>query len=209
MVSDDPESFADLDGHDGVWDTILRLAGGSLSNPGPAMKNLIIGGAKGLLNLPVSFGNALRNQIGALDGGGVSQTPELPLNNEGEAIGAQASTTLLFSVIGGAMGEGAGPDAADVGAFARQAADEAQAGGRTSGTAAALRTSDGTTYTGESGGGGTNHPDVQQALDNVPAEQRSPYHGCCAEIKNLNQAKNVGKDVRGATAAAAKNSQTG
>lgn len=103
MVSDDPESFADLDGHDGVLDTIFRLAGESINNPGPAVKNLAVGAVKGLLNLGVQARNAITSGLPSMDH---APTPELKLNNQGEAIGASAATTLLFSAVGGAMSPG-------------------------------------------------------------------------------------------------------
>ena len=94
----------------------------------------------------------------------------------------------------------------EVNAAARKAADAAQAEGRTNGTAAALRTSDGRIFTDVSTGGATrtNHPEVQQALNNVPKNQQSDFHGCCAEIGNLNQAKSAGANTQGAMSATAK-----
>lgn len=88
---------------------------------------------------------------------------------------------------------------------ARSTADLAQAEGRTSGVASALRVGD-ETFPGVSTGGvnRVNHPNVQRALDQVPRNQRSPFHGECAEIDSLNRAAEAGMNPRGGTMQAVK-----
>ena len=201
MVSDDTETSADLDGHcgpdgdDAACDSFGGTAfSGALSHPIDFLKGVLKQASN---NVPVE------------DASPKDENMQWKPSNAMQSQGMQAEPVIVDMAVGVMMmmGEPVAPSMspiAEVEGSAREAADAAQAGGRTSGTAAALRTSDGTMYTAESGSAGANHPAVQQALDNVPASQRSPYHGCCAEIKNLNQAKNAGKDVQAARAAAAK-----
>ena len=100
-------------------------------------------------------------------------------------------------VVGAALSRAAATEAT---AAAVESADAAQAGGRTSGAAAGLRVGN-QTFADVSTGGAPrmNHPAVQRALDNVPAAQRSPFHGACAEIGCLNQAANAGVNPQGGT----------
>ncbi len=59
-------------------------------------------------------------------------------------------------------------------------------------TVARLENDDGSIVTGQSGGGKTRDPVVQEALDNVPESRQSPYHGSCAEIDAMsNNAANA------------------
>lgn len=84
---------------------------------------------------------------------------------------------------------------------ARTAADAAQAGGKTSGAATAFRSPDGKVYTGVSGSGVSPGPATQEALDSVPANQRSPFHAKCSECNAVSSAENAGSPVRGGRAA--------
>jgi hypothetical protein len=46
------------------------------------------------------------------------------------------------------------------------------------------------------------NPSVQKALDKIPEAQRSPYHGACAEVGCLSQAKNAGVNPAGGSSQA-------
>jgi RHS repeat-associated protein len=83
---------------------------------------------------------------------------------------------------------------------AEEAADAALAGGRTSGAAAELNAG-GHTFVDVSTGGAERvlHPDVQAALDAVPAALRAPWHGACAEMGCISQALGAGVDPLGGT----------
>jgi RHS repeat-associated protein len=54
-------------------------------------------------------------------------------------------------------------------------------------TVARLENADGSVRTGQSGTGSAPHSAVQEALDDVPPNQRSPHHGECAEIDAMSQ----------------------
>jgi len=84
------------------------------------------------------------------------------------------------------------------GGGAKEAADLALAGGRTSGAAAELRVG-GRAFTDVSTGGAERvlHPEVQAALDSVPYGMRAPWHGACAEMGCLSQAFEAGLDPAG------------
>lgn len=72
-------------------------------------------------------------------------------------------------------------------------------------TVAVLKTKSGDSTPGRSGfEKGKVHPKVQAALDEVPVDQRKPFHGRCAEIDAVNTAMLDGKDVRGSTIRTAK-----
>ena len=66
-------------------------------------------------------------------------------------------------------------------ATAETVADAALAGGKTRGAAAQFEV-DGKTFTDVSGNKTDLHPDLQRALDDVPKEDRAPWHGQCAEV---------------------------
>jgi hypothetical protein len=92
-------------------------------------------------------------------------------------------------------------------AAARIAADAGQAAGRTSGAGAGLAV--GENVFGDVSTGGaprTLNPKVQQVLDDMPLEKRSPatMHGECAEPGCVGQALDAGVDPRGGTSSAAR-----
>jgi RHS repeat-associated protein len=80
---------------------------------------------------------------------------------------------------------------------AREVADHQQADDRRGGTAGSLRTRDGQTYDDTSGPNKTHNPEVKNALDRVPENQRSPYHGKCAEPGCISKALDNGSNPRG------------
>lgn len=71
-------------------------------------------------------------------------------------------------------------------------------------TVAVLRTRTGKPYEARSGFDEEAHPDLQSVLDDVPAGQRPPWHGYCAEVHCINQALKAEGSVKGATVATAK-----
>ena len=77
-----------------------------------------------------------------------------------------------------------------------EAADAATASGQTSGAAAQFDI-DGQSFVDVSGSDTPIHPDVQRALDEVPEERLSPWHGGCAEPRCLSQAIEAGLDPSG------------
>ena len=91
------------------------------------------------------------------------------------------------------------------GAAARAQAEAAQIAGRTNGTAAELRIGN-EAFTDVSTGGQPRvlNPKVQQALDQVAKEDRSPYHGHCAEPGCISNALDAGKNVSGGSSYAVK-----
>lgn len=95
------------------------------------------------------------------------------------------------------LGPSAGEPDAPSNARARQVADAEQASGRRGGTAGTLTATDGRTFSDTSAPNKQLHPDVQKALDNVPAEQRSAYHGNCAEPGCVSKALNDGANPAG------------
>jgi RHS repeat-associated protein len=110
----------------------------------------------------------------------------------GAYIAGAAGGTVAVTVA--TLGAGAEPATANT---ARSVANAAQSAAPRPGAAAALRAR-GQTFTGTSGARPVN-PRVQQMLDDVPANQRSAFHGKCAEINCLSQAADAGVDVRGGT----------
>jgi uncharacterized protein RhaS with RHS repeats len=91
-------------------------------------------------------------------------------------------------------------------AAARAEAAAIRAAGNTNGVAGAI-VKDGETFIGQStraGGGGSDtlHPDVQAALDRVPAALRSPFHEKCAEPQGLSRMLENGVNPEGSTSAA-------
>lgn len=94
-------------------------------------------------------------------------------------------------------------EAALLRAAAVQQADIAQAAGRTTGVASALRVGD-RVFTDVSTGGAprTLHPAVEAALDRVPNSLRPRFHTMCAEPGCLSQAFEAGLDPRGGASAA-------
>ncbi|WP_437608114.1 RHS repeat-associated core domain-containing protein [Sorangium sp. So ce834] len=125
--------------------------------------------------------------------------------------GAAGTKTVLLAaaaVFGTGRGLGAiAEESAAVGgvrgAAAIERANAAQAAGRTSGVAAELRVGN-KTFTDVSTGGAsrTIDPRVAQALDRVPAAERSPFHGACAEIGCITQTLAAGIDPRGGVSTA-------
>jgi hypothetical protein len=115
MVSDDPESFADLDGHDSIFDNIISAVGGDRRNPGPTVVQMLVGGAKGLANLAISLTNTVTSSFDAVAGikpGGEilpsGTIPEIPLSNAAQELGAVAATTLTTAAVSGLAEPGAG-----------------------------------------------------------------------------------------------------
>jgi len=113
----------------------------------------------------------------------------------GGVIVVGCPTVLIGMEVGGGA---ASPGLAAPGAAAQMAANAAQSGGRTAGAAAELRIGD-RVYVDVSTAGVSraNSPAVQQALEKLTREQRSYYHGACAEIGCLNQATNAGVNPAG------------
>lgn len=98
-----------------------------------------------------------------------------------------------------------GEPQADVGKLARDLADSLRllpAKDRPS-TVAVLRIGD-SLYEGASGSPVDLHPDVQQALDAIPANLRSDFHGKCAEPKSLSAAVHAGDILSGGEISTAK-----
>ncbi|MCU1245321.1 MAG: hypothetical protein JWN02_1231 [Acidobacteria bacterium] len=79
---------------------------------------------------------------------------------------------------------------------AQEVADDAQQGGRTSGTAASFKPLDGTRHDATSGAN-PEHPTVKEIMSGVPSAQRSPFHGKCAEPACVSKALNSGSDPSG------------
>jgi hypothetical protein len=73
-------------------------------------------------------------------------------------------------------------------------------------TVAVMIDPDGNPVYGESGGTGPGQhdPAVQEALDNVPPENREPWHGECAEITALDRFRPSRNPVEGSTISAAR-----
>lgn len=86
---------------------------------------------------------------------------------------------------------------------AEAAADIALAGGKKKGAAAQLDV-DGKTYTDVSKKRELEdlHPDLQEALNDIPKDKRSDYHGHCAEIGCIDQALKDGVNPSGGKAKA-------
>ena len=156
----------------------------------------------------------LSGAVGGVTGGVVSRG----LDGEGTTLKQAAVDAAVGGTVGGVLGAGGTVVAAalsrsaanEATAGAVGAADAAQAGGRTSGTDAGLRVGN-QTFSDVSTGGAprVNHPTVQRALDNVPAGQRSAFHGACAEVGCLNQAANSGVNPSGGTMRAVKIRKSG
>jgi RHS repeat-associated protein len=126
----------------------------------------------------------------------------------GAPVGGAAAKGLMVP-------EGVGPTGAGnerVQNAARSAADEAQnvtPKDMRPPTAAALETKNGDILTGTSHRGEGKpelHPDVQQTLDDIPANERAPeyQHGKCAEPQIISDALNQGKDPSGGKMSAVK-----
>ena len=198
-----PLRYTDPDGEDwgeffsGVADTTYRPFVQAASHPLNTLAGL--GSA---ISHPINTAIAIKN--------GVVDTTQAALSGDSTALGQVTGTILSTVLTAGAAKAGSvlleGAEAADVASTAAvNAADAAQAGGRTSGVAAGLRVGDQTFSDVSSGGmARVNQPGVQRALDNVPAAQRSAYHGACAEIGCLNQAAQAGVDPAGGTMSAVK-----
>ncbi len=116
IVAADPESFADLDGHDSVFDNIIRMAGGTSRTQNETGVQMAVGAAKGLLNVAIDAGNAILT----LRGGGFpgltkpssDAIPLIPLSNQAQALGALAGPPIVLSAVGGALEGGTTADAA-------------------------------------------------------------------------------------------------
>jgi len=124
----------------------------------------------------------------------------------GGMVGEQA---LFVLTLGGSQAELTAARTADGlierGAAAREAVDAAQAAGRTNGAAAELRVGD-KVCTDVSTGGAPRaiNPKVQDALNKIPAAERSPFHGACAEVGCLSKAADAGVNPAGGTSQAVK-----
>ncbi|WCM94290.1 hypothetical protein M5C99_06060 [Acidovorax sp. NCPPB 2350] len=79
---------------------------------------------------------------------------------------------------------------------AQKRADRAKKSGKCGGAASQL-TIGNTVITDVSGKKRDLLPEVQKALDNVPLEDRAPWHGHCAEVGCVNQARKKGMDTTG------------
>ena len=209
-VQNNPTTFGDPDGHcpDGICENITTMSQADVANKAQATTDMSVGVLQ-------SVANAVTGTINffflSLDGPTPSgqEIPAIQPKNEGQADGQVVGNVMMLTTaaIQTAVAVDEAIGAVGVRSSAVATADAAQAQGRTSGTAAALRTADGTFTDVSAGKGapaGVNHPEVQQALDNVPAAERSPYHGGCAEVGCLNQAKNAGAEVQGSRMATAK-----
>jgi hypothetical protein len=117
-------------------------------------------------------------------------------------LGAASLAVRLFTEAGalvrGAAALKAAEKVATAANTAEGAADAALAAGRTTGAAAELSVG-GEVFTDVSTGGAPRVliPAVQDALDAVPAAQRAPWHGACAEMGCLSQAFDAGVNPAG------------
>ncbi|HKF75859.1 MAG TPA: YwqJ-related putative deaminase [Candidatus Dormibacteraeota bacterium] len=160
----------------------------------PEFRGAVIGAA---------LGGATSAARDVIDGRGLSATDVL----EGAALGA--GTALI--------GEKLSSQIQGAGQRALAEADAAQSIGRNRRPAMAsgMTTPDGQTFGGTSvrGGGSTQlHPDLQAALESVPANQREPWHAQCAEIQTINSALNSGmtpQDLNGSVISAVQVRNTG
>jgi RHS repeat-associated protein len=105
----------------------------------------------------------------------------------------------------GVDGEGTTPKArgVDEAHAASAAANAAQAHRPRPATVAVLETREGV-FVGESGSGQPLHPRVQEVLDAVPANVRSPFHGSCAEPQAISRALEAGNSPSGGRMTAAR-----
>ena len=192
MVSDDPESFADLDGHECgkkplcAERIVPNLVGGAVIT-GNALKTA----GESIYGLAKDTVNQVGTGIGQLVAGMASK------NNDQLNTGGMNITLAVFPFVTDGLGGAASEEAATN--AAKAAADAAQAEGRSKGAAAALVVGDKTFTDVSTGETRVNNPAVQQALDNVPQAERSDFHGKCAEIGCLNQATNSGVSPQGGT----------
>jgi len=85
---------------------------------------------------------------------------------------------------------------------AKELADLMKASGRKKGVASELKVGDNMFLDVSTGADRDLHPDLTEALSNVPPAERAPWHGHCAEIGCLNQALNKGINPRGGTSSA-------
>jgi hypothetical protein len=114
-----------------------------------------------------------------------------PLNTGGEAPNPLGSFSEPV-VPAGPLPKGAATILA-----ARAAADVAQATSkRPPGAAAALTVGD-RTFTATSKASPAHNPKVKSALDSIPQERRSPFHGSCAEPQCISQALDAGVERGG------------
>ncbi|MFZ5895573.1 MAG: toxin TcdB middle/N-terminal domain-containing protein [Myxococcota bacterium] len=90
----------------------------------------------------------------------------------------------------------------NLGAAAVERANAAQAAGRTRGVAAELRVGDRVFTDVSTGAPRALHPRVSAALDKVPASQRAPWHGKCAEPGCISQALQAGIEPAGGVSTA-------
>ena len=146
-----------------------------------------------------------------------SQRRELPLRLRAAVKGLEASAKVGYLV-----GEGQAPtpkqaleiglDATSAGLalwggtqvpkiHARQAATQealtSQAAKPRPGAASGMVTKDGQVFSGSSGRQNPLNETVQGMLDQVPPNQRSPFHGGCAEMSCLSNAIEAGANPRG------------
>jgi RHS repeat-associated protein len=117
-------------------------------------------------------------------------TPEVIIGAlEGEA--GLATTSVVTTA--GAVADDA---TRAVSRLAKEVADTAQSARPRPGTVAVLETPQGL-FSGTSGSGDPLHPKVKQALDAIPAEARSKFHGNCAEPQCITKALNAGAETAG------------
>ncbi|HBB87907.1 MAG TPA: hypothetical protein DC047_09850 [Blastocatellia bacterium] len=146
---------------------------------------------------------------GAL-GGATFETTRQVVSGEAAQRGLDGGAILASTITGGVAGGVVAPVGQAIGGrirvrlSARATANAARQQTPRPNMSAALTVGD-ETYTGTSvrGGGPTSlHPDVEAALENVPAASRSGGHGRCAEPQALSRALEAGVDPRGGASAA-------
>jgi len=214
-VQNNPTTFGDPDGHQNLialstgtgfifrCDACNQNAAQMYANP----KQYAIGAAKAAGSFAYHIGMFAAGPVGITIDHFIGEPKGLKPTNATQAAGKTGTSVLL--TLGSLLlpGPKGASSSEEVLTAARGAADAAQAQGRTSGAAAALKIGD-QIFTdvsiGKGGTPGPNNPIVQQALDNVPLADRSPYHGGCAEIGCFNQALNDGVSPAGGTIGAAK-----
>ncbi|MGH9713866.1 MAG: RHS repeat-associated core domain-containing protein [Candidatus Acidiferrales bacterium] len=113
MVSNDPETFADLDGHCCDWQDLKAQAGASVAFLGQELT----GAAKGLVNLAPATWNTVATVLNTQTASAgipadLPMAPTIPLNNLGQVVGSDVATlgVMATGLLGGspvpAAGEG-------------------------------------------------------------------------------------------------------
>lgn len=110
MVSDNPETFADLDGHCCDWQGLGANAKASFAFLGQEL----VGAAKGLTNLVPGTYNTVATVLNAETAGtghdtNLPMAPTIPLNNLGQLVGSDVATLGLMAT--GLLGGSAAPAA--------------------------------------------------------------------------------------------------